>query len=317
MRSLIISCLKSNCWRVIAGPAGAFLPARARLVAIALAMSVSIGACSTSGEYIATRAKLHNLKVTMSIMTTYHIQTSDDFPKNPDEIVDFMIADVGINVPNREKDHPFTDGWGNPMLLKGNLKRYEIRSAGPDEEFNTDDDIYLEGNGHTEHIIDGVKEKNASAKSLMSSRIKVAYQDPNGYYKFALPGKYAVIDNQKGWTSDITFRYTASNTITVVADPGASPRDPAQEMAKRLRMLEGGRDEILSGYTVVESKLVKVDQAPGYTIALECDGRLAQLYELTSREGIAYSIVIRSSGEERRYIMDTLAGAVRQGLDLR
>ena len=317
MSEFFVTSLKTYCCGVCTRPAGALLPARARLVTIALALFITIGACSTGGEYIVTRAKLHNLKVTMSIMTTYHIQTSDDFPKNPDEIVDFMIADAGINVPDREKDHPFTDGWGNPMLLKGNLKRYEIRSAGPDEEFNTDDDIYLEGNGHTERIIDCIKEKNASAKSLMSSRIKVAYQEPNGYYKFALPGKYVAIDNQKGWTSDITFRYTASNTVTVVADPGASRRDPAQEMAKRLRMLEGGRDEILSGYTVVESKLIKIDQALGFTIALESDGRLAQLYELTSREGIAYSIVIHSSGEERRYIMDTLSGAVRKGLDLR
>jgi hypothetical protein len=311
MRYFIISSLKSVLYGASHGLS------RAIGGGLALTLVMSLAACSTGGEYIVTLAKLHNLRVTMSIMTTYHIQSSDDFPKNPDEIIDFMIADAGISVPNREEDNPFTDGWGNQMILKGDLKRYEIRSAGPDEELNTDDDIYLEGNSHTEYVIDGVKEKNASVKSLMSSPIKVAYQEPNGYYKFALPGKYAAIDNQKGWTSDITFRYTASNTVTVVADPAAGRRDPAQEMDKRVRKLKGGRDESLAGYTVTESKLVKIDQALGFTIALECEGCLARVYELTSREGITYSITIRSSGEERQYIMDTLCGAVSKGLDLR
>jgi len=311
MRRLIISSLKSIYCRSSPGLSKAIGGAAA------VALVMSLAACSTGGEYVVTLAKLHNLRVTMSIMTTYHIQNSDDFPKNPDEIIDFMIADAGISVPNREEDNPFTDGWGNPMRLSGNLKLYEIRSAGPDEELDTDDDIYLQGNAHTEYVIDGVKEKNASVKSLMSSPIKVAYQEPNGYYKFALPGKYAAIDNQKGWTSDITFRYTAANTVTVVADPAAGRMDPAKEMTERVKMLERGQVEALADYTVVESKLVKIDQAPGFTISLESADGLARVYKITSREGITYSIVIRSSGEERQYIMDTLNGAVQKGLNLR
>jgi hypothetical protein len=281
------------------------------------ALALSLSACSTGGEYLVTRAKLQNLKVTMSVLTTYFVQNDDDFPTDREEIVDFMIAEAGIEVRDRENDHPFEDGWGNMMRLSGGLNKYEIRSAGPDEQFNTDDDIYLEGNDRNEYIIDGVKEQNASAKSLLASPIKVAYQEPNGYYKFELPGKYAVIDNGRSWTSDITFRYNPANTVRVVADPGGGRRDPDQEMAKRLRMLEGGRDELLGGYTVTESKLVKIDRAPGFMIALEDGDRLARLYEITSQEGISYSVLIKSSGEERAYIMDALDGAARQGLKLR
>jgi hypothetical protein len=49
---------------------------------------------------------------------------------------------------NRLIEH-LEDGWGNPLRYELDGEYYDIRSAGPDGEFGTDDDFPPEGSLHT------------------------------------------------------------------------------------------------------------------------------------------------------------------------
>jgi hypothetical protein len=274
--------------------------------------------CSLGGaEHVLTLAKLHNLRVTMSTMTQIAMGSVDSFPKDKEAIVEFMIDECGFIKPRNKEDHPFVDGWRQEMRLSGDWKGYTIRSAGPDKKFDTEDDMYLAGNYDSEYIIDGVKEKNASAKNLMTGSLKVPYQEPNGYYNVTLPGKYSPIPKHEGWRSETIFRYTSNHTVTIVADPGQSRWDPQEEMDKRVQLIQAGRDEKYSGYEVIESNVVNISRAPGYEIVLKKDESTIHLYELVSWDSIQLTVAIVSTGKDRKYIMDTLTKAVEQTLSLR
>ena len=273
--------------------------------------------CSTKGgEHVVTLAKLHNLKTAMPLLTQLVLDGNRPFPTTAEELNDFMEKEAGYERSKDPEDSPLTDGWGNVMRFKGDRRSYTIRSAGPDKLFDTDDDIYLAGNPHGEYIIDGSREK-LSGKELMKSPIRVPFQEPNGYYRVSLPGRFAIIKKYAGWQSEITFSYTRNNSVTIVAEPMTRKWDPAVEMGKRLEILRGGRDEAFSGYEVVQYNPVGINKASGYEIRLKSVDFLAHIYEVVGRDGISLSISIITSGEDRHYILDTLIDAIHKSLEIR
>lgn len=282
-------------------------------------IAVASTSCSYSGgEYTITLAKLHNLKVAMSYITQSALNGDQPFPKDTQEIIDFMETDIGYGRSKRTvKDNPFKDGWGNEMRFQGDIKSYSIRSAGPDGIFDTPDDIYLAGNPDSEHIIDGVKESTSSGKDLMETRIKIPFQESNGYYRITLPGKYSVIRSHAGWRSEVTFRYTEKNTVKIVAEPYTDRWMPQREMETKAGAIRNGRDAAFGNYEIVESDLVQIDNAPGFEISAQKDDSIARIFGVASNEQLRYSISITASGEDRQYIMDTLTEAVKERMDLR
>jgi hypothetical protein len=273
--------------------------------------------CSMGGaEHILTLAKLHNLRLAMSTMTQVAMGGDDSFPKDKEAVVAFMVEECGFKEAKNREDHPFIDGWRQEMRMSGSWNGYTIRSAGPDKKFDTEDDMYLAGNYDGEYIIDGVKEKNASAKNLMTGSLKVPYQEPNGYYRVTLPGKYSPIPKYHGWRSETIFRYTSDHTVTITADPGQGRWDPQTEMDKRVELIQSGREEKYAGYEVIESNVVTISGAPGYEIVLKNDESTIHLYELVNWD-IQVCVAIVSTGKDRKYILDTLTQAVEQTLSLR
>jgi hypothetical protein len=273
--------------------------------------------CSMGGaEHILTLAKLHNLKLAMSTMTQIEMGGNDSFPKDKEAVVEFMVKECGFKEAKNREDHPFIDGWQQEMRLAGNWKGYIIRSAGPDKKFDTEDDMYLAGNYDGEYIIDGVKEKNASARNLMTASLKVPYQEPNGYYRVTLPGKYSPIPKYQGWSSETIFRYTSDHTVTIKADPGQGRWNPQTEMNRRVQLIQSGRDEKYSGYEVVESNVATISGVPGYEIVLKQGESTIHLYELVNGD-VKVNVAIASTGKDRKYILDTLTKAVEETLSLR
>jgi hypothetical protein len=286
-------------------------------VFLLLLCPITFPSCSAKGgEHAVTLAKLHNLKTAMPLLTQLVLDGNRPFPKTAGELVDFMEKEAGYERSKDPKDSPLTDGWGNEMRFEGDSRSYTIRSAGPDKLFDTDDDIYLAGDPHGEYIIDGSREK-LSGKELVKSPIRVPFQEPNGYYRVSLPGRFAIIKKYAGWQSEITFSYTRNNSVTIVAEPMTRKWDPGVEMGKRLEILRSGRDESFSGYEVVQYSPVTINKASGYEIMLTSIDSLAHTYDIVSRDGIGLSISIITSGEDRHYILDTLADAIHKSLEIR
>lgn len=119
-----------------------------------------LAACSgMDSPYLTTLAKLHNLEVVLPHLCDFVAKGDMTFPRTGPELARFMDEDYGFERPQGEnhRQYPYVDGWGNEMLIRGDAGSYEIRSAGPDEIFDTEDDIYLAGSSEREHIVDGVK----------------------------------------------------------------------------------------------------------------------------------------------------------------
>ena len=294
------------------------------LLVLLFGMSVLLGSAvltsctKVQGKHVATLAKLQNLKSAMCLLTQLVLNGDRLFPKDPQEIIDFMEQEAGYEPSKRDrKDTPFIDGWGNEMRFQGNERSYTIRSAGPDGIFDTEDDIYLAGNPDGEYIIDGSREKNISGKDLMKTPIRIAFQEPNGYYRISLPGKYAVIKRYSGWRSEITFSYTKNNSVTIIADPMRERWQPEREMEKRIERLQSGGDESFSDYEIIQYNLASINDAPGYEILLKSNDSLAHVYHIVSNNSIALSISIIASGKDRQFIMDTLTNAIKKSLDIR
>jgi hypothetical protein len=261
-----------------------------------------------------TLAKLHNLKVAMSYMTTMGPGGDGDTQLSQAGIIEFMVQQ-GEHDASRES--PFVDGWNNEMRLRGGYDSYEIRSSGPDEVFDTEDDIYLAGNPDSEHIIDGVKELYTSPRELVKGAGRVPFQEPNGYYRVTLPGKHTIVTSYSGWRSEVMFRYNSGNFVLIGSEPDGGVWTPERSLDRRLRGIENGMDENYRGYEVVESSLSTLYGAAGLEILLRQDDTEARLIEFVSRDGLHYSISIVASGRDRRYVMDTLTEAVRTGFEAR
>ena len=278
---------------------------------------IAFSSCSTKGgEHMVTLAKLHNLKTAMPLLTQLVLDGNRAFPATAEELIDFMEKEAGYEQSKDPKDSPLIDGWGNEMRFEGDRRSYTIRSAGPDKLLDTDDDIYLAGDPDGEYIIDGSREK-LSGKALLKSPIRVPFQEPNGYYKVSLPGRHAIIKKYSGWQSEITFSYTRTNSVTIVAAPMTRKWAPGAEMSQRLEVLRSGRDEAFSGFEVVQHNPVTINKASGYEIRLKSTDFLAHTYDIVSRDGIALSISIITSGEDRHYILDNLIDAIRKSLEIR
>ena len=119
-----------------------------------------LAACSgMDSPYLTTLAKLHNIKVVMPHLCDFVAKGDVTFPRTGPELAEFMYEDFGFERPQGRipRQHPYVDGWGKEMRISGDAGSYEIRSAGPDEIFDTDDDIYLAGSIKRERIVDGVK----------------------------------------------------------------------------------------------------------------------------------------------------------------
>jgi hypothetical protein len=285
---------------------------------VLLGSTVLMSCTKARAERVVTLAKLQNLKSAMCLLTQLVLNGDRPFPKKAQDIIDFMEQEAGYEPSKHDpKDTPFTDGWGNEMRIQGNERSYTIRSAGPDEVFDTEDDIYLAGNPDGEYIIDGSREKNISGKDLMKSRLTIPFQEPNGYYRISLPGKYVVIKRYSGWRSEITFSYTKNNSVTIIADPIKEKWQREREMEKRVDRIQSGEDESFSDYEIIQYNLTSINDAPGYEIMLKRDAFLAHAYHIVGNDYIGLSISIIASGKDRQFIMNTLTNAIKKSLDIR
>lgn len=71
-----------------------------------------------------------------SAVTVYNVKVG----KMPQDLKDLT---VGINEDDQGllKSADLNDAWGNPLEYKVDGRKYTIRSAGPDGQMNTEDDI--------------------------------------------------------------------------------------------------------------------------------------------------------------------------------
>jgi hypothetical protein len=129
---------------------------------------LSLTSCGGGSEssYLLTKARLHNIKTVMPHLCEMVQDGYLGFPQTGTELVAFMHDEMGFKPPrdNDPRRSPVVDGWGQALRIQGDVRGYEIRSAGPDELFDSDDDIYLAGDYRKERIIDGVRAAKAAAK---------------------------------------------------------------------------------------------------------------------------------------------------------
>jgi hypothetical protein len=118
--------------------------------AVGMAMSVGGAAIVWLGpKHEKIRAYQHPQELTqirMQLLNAKVLARQEAGSSIPDD-----IAELGRNVP---RDHDFTqDGWLRTMRLRkegeGNHTRYALASAGPDGQFDTNDDIIFEPQSDT------------------------------------------------------------------------------------------------------------------------------------------------------------------------
>jgi general secretion pathway protein G len=125
-----------NTERLLAGARGGFTLVELLLVIVILGMLAAVAVVNlqgVSGEagVGATRASISAIKTAAQ---AYEIRTG----KFPDSI-DALTQPIGDRPAPLEKKPK--DAWGNDFQLRKTDKGVEIRSAGPDGSFNTQDDI--------------------------------------------------------------------------------------------------------------------------------------------------------------------------------
>jgi general secretion pathway protein G len=102
---------------------------------------VNFGGAQTEASINATKAQLNNVKQGIEM---YKIRLNG-IPESLDALRDGP-SDAAKKVKWVDcimKEIP-TDAWGNALVYTANGNKWEIRSAGPDGQMNTDDDITLE-----------------------------------------------------------------------------------------------------------------------------------------------------------------------------
>ncbi len=243
---------------------------------------------------------------------------SISFPENTQEILDFMEQEAEEIVYRSMDDdrNPFIDGWGSEMRFQRDMTGYEIRSAGPDKNFNTDDDIYLSGNIDSKYIVDDSERKNFSKTALLNPSMGLPYQEPTRYYQIKLPGKYTVVSNFTGGRSETAFAYAKDNQVTIIAEPIRMNWEPEKEMNNRLSLLRRGEDQNFSEFTVTGYGLTNIGEASGYEISLKNEKILVHEFSFCSNSYLSISISIISSGNDRQANLETLKNAVQQSLEL-
>ncbi len=112
------------------------------LVVIGGIVTVNIGGAQTEAKINATKAQLNSLK---GNITQYQIRMNG-LPESLEALRDGpsdaakkakWVAPIITEIP--------TDAWENQLEYNVNGNTYEIRSGGVDGQFNTDDDITVEG----------------------------------------------------------------------------------------------------------------------------------------------------------------------------
>ncbi|NIM89405.1 MAG: hypothetical protein GTO17_00470 [Candidatus Aminicenantes bacterium] len=265
---------------------------------------------------IATLARLHNLKVVMPHITEMAARNEILFPEDAEELMAILQQELDPSDLMDVSSSPttLTDAWDNELRLDGDLDEYFIRSAGPDKVFDTDDDIYLGGNLDGEYIIDGSRQRRLTAKAL-SRRISVLpFEEPTGYYRIFLPGRYTVIPKYEGHRSIIEFFYATNNYVRITADPIGGGWNAESEMADRIEQLQW--DEEFSDFDLLSSNLAFFREFEGYEIHLERDEILAREFGFFGNNYLAVSVVIVASGQERLQIMDILTEEVKVNLTI-
>jgi hypothetical protein len=263
---------------------------------------------------VITLARLNNLKVVMPHITEMAVRNEIEFPEDAEELMAILQKELD---PSDLRDvssslTTLTDAWDNELRLDGDLDGYDIRSAGPDKVFDTDDDIYLAGNLDGEYIIDGSSQRRLTAKALSRRINLLPFQEPTGYYRILLPGRYTVIPKYEGHRSIIKFFYATNNYVKITADPISGDWNAESEMEDRIDELQW--DEEFSDFEIVSSNLAPFRDFNGYEIRLEEDEIIAVEIGFYGDYYLAVSVLIVASGEERQEIMDILTEAVKANL---
>lgn len=273
--------------------------------------------CLTGGGgQLATRVKLENLRGFMAIVSMLTLDGNVEFPKSIDELLDLWEEESGSPVVRDWDDpkHPLVDGWGMMMRFEGDVRGYEIRSAGQDHEFRTEDDMYLHGDADGEFIITGTARQRVSRDDFTGRITEPPYQEPNGYYQVSFPGDYNVIPTYDGDRSEITFSYAKDMKVTISAQPQSRTWDPERELQRRLEVLRRGGDEMFREFKVVAYAQTRVAEAPGYMIDLAKGTISAREFAFMSGNRLRFSLVIITSGSDRAFIMEALTRAVHETL---
>jgi hypothetical protein len=260
---------------------------------------------------IVTLARLNNLKVVMPHLTEMAARNEIEFPEDAEELMAILQDELDPSDLKDVSSSPTTllDGWENELRLDGDLDEYFIRSAGPDKVFDTDDDIYLAGNLDGEYIIDGSSQRRLTAKAL-SRRINVLpFQEPTGYYRIFLPGRYTVIPKYEGHRSIIKFFYATNNYVKITAEPFGGEWEPESKMEDRIDELRW--DEEFSDFDIVSSNLAPFREFEGYEIRFQNDDILAREFGFYGDYYLEVSVLIVASGQERQEIMDILTKEVK------
>lgn len=265
-------------------------------------------------EKVVTLARLHNVRVVMPHITEMAARNEIEFPEDIEDLWTILQEELDPSDLKDVSSSPttLTDGWDKELRLDGDIDEYFIRSAGPDKVYDTDDDIYLAGNLDGEYIIDGSSQRRLTAKAL-SQRINVLpFQEPTGYYRIFLPGRYTVIPRYAGHRSEIKFFYATNNYVKITAEPFSGEWEPEIKMEDRIEALQW--DEEFSDFEIVSSSLAFFREFEGYEIRLEKDDILALEYGFYSNYYLDVSVLIMASGKESQEIMNILTEEVKANL---
>lgn len=263
---------------------------------------------------VVTLARLHNLKVVMPHITEMAAQNLIEFPEDIEDFMALLQEELDPADLRDVSSSPTTllDGWENELRLEGDITKYYLRSAGPDKVFNTDDDIYLAGNLDGEYIIDGSSQGRLTAKALSKSINVRPFEEPTGYYRIFLPGRYTVMRKYEGDRSEITFFYAKNNYVKINAEPIRGDWEPEKEMEERIAAYRW--DEEFSDFEIKSSDLALFRDFSGYVIRLAKDDILVLEHGFYDNYYLAVSVVMVASGKERQEIMDILTEEVKANL---